>query len=293
MLARKAAMERPKFLNVKEKIKPGCSIMILGRRHSGKSNLQWELLSHMEGWFDFGLALTPTEESFLQLSGCMPSALIREEDPQLVQLLIEVMDSVNGTRKKKGKPVKNAFLVLDDTAYNETFMRHPIIQKLMFNGRHKKITVLWTMQYLKTVKPSTRNNTDFIFVRYEGDKKIRTEIYNTWFSQLTRAHFDQMFDECTKNYGCLVLDSRALVNSRDWRDSIFWFRARCIENVPKFQICNRNFQLLGKTCSFDVEMHKELPGEAARRAKRFKKKRDAFQELQWEDDDLPALPQAV
>lgn len=285
MLARQT-MERPRFLNVKEKIKPGCSIMILGRRHSGKSCLLWDLLSQMDEWFDFGLALTPTEETFLQLSQCMPSPLIREEDPDLIELLMEVMDSVNGSRRKEGKKTKNAFLVLDDTAYNETFMRHKNIQNLMFNGRHKRITCLWTMQYLKTVKPSTRNNADFIFVRYEGDKKIRKEIYDSWFSHLERKHFDQMFDEMTKDYGCLVLDSRALVNSRDWRDSIFWFRARPIEKVPPFQLCNRNFQLLGKTCAVDLDMHKELPGEAARRAKSFKKKADVLPE------DLPALPYA-
>lgn len=261
--------------------------MILGRRHAGKSNLQWDLLSQMSDWFDFGMALTPTEESFMQLAKCMPSALIREESPELVELLMAVMDGVNATRRKEGKPIKNAYLVLDDTAYNEAFMRHKSIQKLMFNGRHKKITCIWTMQYLKTVKPSTRNNADFIFIRYEGDKKIRTEIYQTWFSQLERKHFDQIFDEMTKDYGCLVLDSRALVNSRDWRDSIFWFRARRIEKVPNFQLCNKNFQLLGKTCSMDIDLHKELPGEAERRAKTFKKKADVL------PDDLPALPYAT
>jgi hypothetical protein len=275
MLARQSC-EKPKFLNVREKIKPGSSIMILGRRHSGKSNLQWALLSHMAGWFDFGMGLTPTEESFIQLSKCMPSPLIREEDPDLVELIMEVMDSVNGTMRKEGRPLKKAFLVLDDTAYNETFMRHKSIQKLMFNGRHKEITVLWTMQYLKTVKPSTRNNADFIFVRYEGDAKIRTEIYQSWFSHIPRKQFNAMFDEMTKDYGCLVLDTRALVNSRDWRESIFWYRAPPIEKVPTFQLCNKNFQLLGKTCGIDVAMHKELPGEAARRATKFQKKEDVL-----------------
>lgn len=230
------------------RLEPGASIMIIGQRHTGKSVLQWDLLSHMQDWFSFGLALTPTESSRERLVQCLPVGLVQRQSPEKIENMMSMMDKINRKRARKGQVPKNACLICDDTAFDEAFMRSKAMVEMAMNGRHKKLTYIATLQYIKSVKPAARNNMDFVFIRYEGDLKIRKEIRESWFGALSKKDFDEIFDKATENYGCLVLDSRARANSRDWRDYIFWYRARVPEDIPAFRLCKVQMDMIDKSC---------------------------------------------
>lgn len=249
-----------KFFDV-GRIKRGSSIMILGPRHSGKSVLQRYLLSRMRGWYDFGLALTPTLSSAEEFKKIMPAAFVRRQTPEQVSEMIEFMTKLNKARGKHGRDPKHAFLVCDDTAYDAKFMKSTGMLEMAQNGRHANITPIQTLQYLKNIPPAGRGNMDFIFVRYEGDLDVRKQIRKSWFSMLSPKEFDEVFDEATQNYGVLVRDSRAASNTRDWRECYFRFRAPAPEDIPPFQLCKKSYTVLSKFCTTgdDEDEYEEEP----------------------------------
>jgi hypothetical protein len=240
----------PKWFNPKLKLELGVSCMILGSRHTGKSVLQYDLLSNLAGKFDFGMAITPTEDTREQFATFMPEALIRDCDSENISTLMDLMDNVNMQRKYRGKQPKNAILILDDTAFDEKLMRSQEVTKMAMNGRHQLVTVVMTLQYLKTVKPASRKNVDFVFIRQEGDTDVRNDIRKSWFGSLTKKEFDRIFDYCTEGYGVIVRDSRmAVMHPKDWKKWIFRYVAQPIESIPKFQLFKGNCMLLGQTCT--------------------------------------------
>lgn len=240
----------PKWFNASEQLELGASCLILGSRHTGKSVLQWDLLSHLAGQFDYGLAVTPTDDTREQLMKAMPECLIRKDEVEFIDSLMTMMDETNITRKYRGKEKKQAILILDDTAYNKPLMRSNTLSEMMMNGRHLQITVIMTLQYLKTVEPSSRKNSDYVFIRQEGDLDVRKDIHRSWFGSIPMKEFERIFDYCTQGYGVLVRDSRmAVKHPKDWRKWVFRYCARPPEKIPPFQLLKSNFSLLGNVCA--------------------------------------------
>jgi len=46
----------------------------------------------------------------------------------------------------------------------------------------------------------------------------------------------------------LVLDVRKSATSRDWKDCVYWFKARLPEEIPPFQMCEPDFFRLNDYC---------------------------------------------
>ena len=65
----------------------------------------------------------------------------------------------------------------------------------------------------------------------------------------------------------MVFDARAAVNSSDWRDSIFQYRAQLPEDIKSFKLCGGNFDLLERTCRLRTETDFERPRKRRRQHK--------------------------
>jgi hypothetical protein len=238
--------ETVRYFDMKNQIMPGASVLIIGKRCSGKSNLLFDQLSHIGHYFNYGLALTPTQSSRRKFEACMPASLI---DRQSVERLDQYVSTVNSEYDKAvalGKKPKTTYLLCDDTAYDDKFMRCKTLSEVFLNGRNFGMTCILVLQYLMKVGPDLRGNADFVFIFW--DNNTQDKIYDFWFRMMPKHVFKEVFAACTQDFSCLVLDVRKSATSRDWHDCVFWYKAKLPGEIEPFTMCDPDFFRLNDYC---------------------------------------------
>ena len=71
--------------------------------------------------------------------------------------------------------------------------------------------------------PALRNNVDFLFLLREDNIELRQQLWKLAGVFDTFPKFNQVFEEYTHNYGCLVFNKRT--KSPNITDRVFWYRA--------------------------------------------------------------------
>jgi hypothetical protein len=107
------------------------------------------------------------------------------------------------------------------------------------NGRHVGITFLITMQYMLGIPPSLRTNVDYIFICRENKVTMKKKLYDHYAGMFPDYNmFSQVLAECTKDYGCLVIDN--VTKSEKLEDQVFWYKAD-ISKHNNFRLCDDSF----------------------------------------------------
>jgi hypothetical protein len=233
---------------MESQIMPGASILIIGKRCSGKSSLLFDILSRICKYFNYGLALTPTQSSRQKFEKCMPPCLIDKQSPERLQEFVTIVNTFYDKAVAASKPTRNCFLLCDDTAYDDKFMRCKTLSEVFLNGRNFGMTCLLVLQYIMKVGPDLRGNADFVFAFYDNNSKIQDKLYEFWFNMMPKATFKEVFARCTQDFSCLVLDVRKSATSRDWKDCVFWCKARLPDDIPAFTMCDDDFFRLNDYC---------------------------------------------
>lgn len=175
-------------------MKDAANCLIIGKRHSGKSELAKDLvrskphLSHgivMGNSFDY---------RFLK------NASIHDEFDR---------DALVAFQKQRlssqYRDLENAFVVLDDCAYGKVLKEIPVRQ-LFMNNWHMKVFTVLAMQYCAELTPPIRCCIDYVFV-LKTVNTDRKRLYETFFSSIpSYEEFCRMLDACG-DHECLVLDN--------------------------------------------------------------------------------------
>lgn len=220
-------------------LEPGSSMLIIGKRRSGKTYLLYDLFSYNEGAFRYGVILTPTSTTKELFKTCMPESMIYRHDVDRLAQLVRYIENRRDEAMEEGKPLDETFIICDDTAFDDKFMNCIALQDLFLNGRHKGITLALNLQYFKKVGPALRGNADLVFLYHDPENAVN--IYKTWFSDMDRSTFLEIYRECTKGYGCLVLDSARAARSKNWHDYVFWYEARHVDDIPPYKLVSDDF----------------------------------------------------
>ena len=92
------------------------------------------------------------------------------------------------------------------------------------NGRHFKIFFIITMQFPLGVPPNLRTNIDYVFILRENTINNRKRIFDNYAGIFPNFDiFNQVMDQCTQNYECLVIDNTS--KSNEINDVIYWYKA--------------------------------------------------------------------
>lgn len=95
---------------------------------------------------------------------------------------------------------------------------------MFMNGRHWKISIILSCQYIMLLDTACRSNTDYLFVLREMIPKNRIRIYDNFFGMFPRKQdFYHVLDSCTQNYECLVLDNTQ--PNMAIEKCIYWYKA--------------------------------------------------------------------
>jgi hypothetical protein len=234
----------------------GPVIVLIGRRDTGKSFLVNDLLYHHQD-IPLGCVISGTEAGNGFYGRIVPKLFIHHEyNTSIIENILKRQKSVlkemqkhEDVYKKKATIDPRAFVIMDDCLYDDKWARDKMMRLLFMNGRHWKIMLVITMQYPLGVPPNLRTNIDYVFILREPYKSNRERIWQNYAGMFpTFEAFNQVMDQCTENFECLVIDNNS--KSNKLTDQIFWYKAQPRSN---FRLGSKEFWEMSKELNSDDE----------------------------------------
>ena len=194
-------------------------VVIIGKRGTGKSVLAKDILFHHKH-IPAGIVMSGTEEGNGWYSKFVPDSFIYHDfEKDVVENLIDRQK----TLCKQGNAT-NVFLVLDDCMYDPKMLKEKCMRSLFMNGRHFKIFMVITAQYMNDLPPAMRTQIDYVVVCREPIISNRKKLHENFFGMVPFGYFCALLDKTTENYEALVLDNTVHTNNPE--DCMFWYKAR-------------------------------------------------------------------
>lgn len=218
-------------------------VLFIGKRATGKSYLVKDLLYHHQS-MPIGTVVSGTEGANAFYSKIIPSIFIHGDlDPETISNVLKrqkmVIREIKQQFEKWGSSNidPRAFLILDDCLYDKSWVKDKNIRCMFMNGRHYKLLFIITMQYALGIPPNLRTNVDYVFILRENYFSNRKRLYESYAGMFPNFDmFNQVMDQCTENYECLVIHNNAKSNKLE--DQVFWYKA---DARPPFRIGNEQF----------------------------------------------------
>jgi hypothetical protein len=234
------SMSKLDSLNLKkfkiETMTPDSTVLLNGRRRSGKSFLVRDIFYHHRH-IPKGVIFSGTEEASPFFGDFVPDIFIHNEyDPEMIEGILrsqkkKIREAKDMGKSESGKcKENNFFIVLDDLLHDaQNWKREKTIKNIFFNGRHFNLFFILTMQYPLGITPELRSNIDYVFVFNEPSYKNRRKLYDDYFSVIPSFdYFCNILDACTKDHECLVVKLNGTSNKLE--DQIFWYKAESHKN---------------------------------------------------------------
>lgn len=181
---------------------------------------------------DVCMGMNPTEMGNHNLEFFTPKSLIFHEfNDEKIKHLLEWQ-----RRSTANSKAMRIGLVMDDCMSETTagagnkrkkVMGSNDIIKVFKLGRHLKLFYINCMQYIKDAPPEIRGNVDLLFAFGTTSGNEREKLWKEYFAMFTSyKNFCQVFEACTQQYECIVLDTRQAAKSPT--DSVFYYKAKVI-----------------------------------------------------------------
>ena len=233
----------------------GPTIVLIGRRDTGKTFLVRDLLYHHQD-IPIGTVISGTEAGNGFYAEHVPKLFIHDEyNTILIENVIRRQKIALKQMKtefemyKKTTMDPRTFVILDDCLYDQSWTRDKIMRMLFMNGRHWKVMLIITMQYPLGIPPNLRTNIDYVFILREPYMTNRKRIWENYASMFPSLEsFCSILDQCTENFECLVIDNNTKSNKIS--DQIFWYKA---ETRPNFKLGAKEFWEISKNMCDDDE----------------------------------------
>jgi hypothetical protein len=115
-------------------------------------------------------------------------------------------------------------IVLDDLAYDKKNLKSKTVREIVLNGRHSKVTLIMSVQYIVDVDPSIRTNLDVAFFFKDSTKSNKEKIQQHFCGYFeTFKTFCKVFDSLTENYEAFVVNNKSQITSAE--ENVFYYRA--------------------------------------------------------------------
>lgn len=223
---------------------PDCTFLIYGKRGSGKTVLLQNIMAHMAPHFSFGVAFAPTYDSIKMFEESIPKVFVSRPNVLYLEQFCKLAKEESEMAKEKGETPRRSFILCDDCAARaktpkDDFYKSAPMEETFLNGRHDDIMCGVITQHIHKAPTYMRGNSDYVFVYYDSNRKNQDKIYDYWCGMMSKKEFKEVYEMCTENYGCLVIDLKQAATSRDWHNCIFWLRAD--KKIPPFRMCDNDF----------------------------------------------------
>lgn len=209
------------------------TVLLIGRRGSGKSTTAADIMSH-HAHIEEGICISPTDSMTGFWRNHIPPLFIHHDYDQRVTEEFLKHQHSKWTRyknycKKAGVPAEEgrvdpAFVIFDDVTYDKTFFKSKLTRQLMMNGRHYSTFVLITSQYAMDVPSDIRGQIDYVFLLKEPNRANRERLYEYFAGMFPSFHaFEEALQCCTENREVMVIDNTK--QSYNVNDCVFFYKA--------------------------------------------------------------------
>ena len=212
------------------KMDPCRTCVFIAKKNTGKTTLIKDILYHQRK-IPMGVVMSGTEESNEHYQQFIPDSFIYGQfEPKVIEKIITHQQGVIKRLKTEEKedfknPNNSVFVVLDDCMFDTKWTRDTNMRSVFMNGRHYRIFFMLAMQYCMDLPPPLRANIDYLFILKENIIQNREKIYKNFFGIFpTFDAFNEVLNQCTQNYECLVLDNSS--TSGKIEDVVFWYKAK-------------------------------------------------------------------
>ena len=217
---------------------------IVAKRNSGKSVLVRDILYNIGHRYPAAMIISPTEQLNNNFRNHVPGAFIHTEysDTLLGKLLDRQHSIVQMAQKNPEHVNPDCVLVLDDCLGSAAEMRKDKNYQIIFvNGRHYKLDVIITSQYVLALTPLQRGNLDYIFLLLDNNKSNVKKYYEQFGGMFDNfEQFKKVYQKLTENYGAMVINNK--VRSSKIEDCVFYYKVNMNQsNFDNFKICDHVF----------------------------------------------------
>ncbi len=208
-------------------IKKDRIIFLCGKRGSGKTTGVMDILYRHRD-IQMALVMCGTEESAEQYKDYFPDSFIYGKYDEEVLKKAVKMQRVRLAEHKMGRRKKVPYLciLLDDCMFEKP-LSGKFMRNLFMNGRHWKILLIITCQYLIDVPKSLRGQIDYAMLFKNNNPQEREQlldIFGGCFPKDRGVTFNQMMNQCTQQFGCMVVDQTS--DSGRLEDTISYLRPK-------------------------------------------------------------------
>jgi hypothetical protein len=144
---------------------------------------------------------------------------ITDED-DLIHLDSILSELIKSQKEKDEDERENILIILDDCCSDTNFHQSKSLKKLATRGRHIKISVMITAQYLFSVPPIFRNNCDSLLVGQMNTQGVQLLTTEFMMGDIDRKEFLDLYYSNTNDYGFLVINNNSSSDNSDL-DSIY------------------------------------------------------------------------
>ncbi len=207
-------------------LKQWITISCIGSRGRGKSTIIKDILFHKRD-IPVGTIISPTEQSNQFFQKFIPKLFIHHEyQADIINNLLKRQKRLKKRINKYHEEIdERTYLVLDDCMYDNSWKKDKCMREVMFNGRHLGLDLtIMSIQDPMGMGPSFRANINYVFLVREPKMINKKKIYDNYCSMFpTFEIFSAVLDQCTENWGCLVIDNTS--TSGKLEDQVFWYKA--------------------------------------------------------------------
>jgi len=232
---------RPKKFNMAS-IPDLKKIVFIGKTNSGKSTLVLDYLYHHRD-VPVVTVISPTDMYNKTFSPHVPAMLIHDEYSADVMKSIQrrqcdMVKRINTIPEYAGVDPRITIVLDDCLADSSEWTKDKNIIDMFYNGRHKGMTIILTMQFSIGIPPKLRANFQYVFLCRDNRVVEQKKLYANYGSMFPSFDmFKQVHDKCTENYGALVINLES--TSCRLEDSVFWYKASPdqITDWADFKLC--------------------------------------------------------
>lgn len=211
------------------------SIAMIAKRGSGKSFVVRAILEKYKH-IPVGIIISPTEQDNPFYAKFFPNAFIfYEYNSEIIKKLLFRQRMIIKKAKEKSDHGKHidprVIIVMDDClASKGAWAKDPAIHDLLFNGRHRQIMYILTMQFPLGIKPELRSNFDYVFLLADDQGTNIKRLFDHYAGMFPDFNsFRQIFRQLTQNYESMVIRNRGARESL--LEKIAFYRAPDLQNA--------------------------------------------------------------
>lgn len=227
-----------------------CNMLLCGKRNTGKTILGVDIISIIcRQGIEIGLPMRIDDPKKLLkrvvvMSGTERYNKIYQRRLKVKGVYIsegfdtDFLEAVVGHCEKSAHihggniPSKGTLIVLEDLAFNKRFYEHPLIKKIIFNGRWLNIALMILVQEPMKFPKEYRSNLDYCFTTREFSPQQQKNLLDYYFGAGGFTSVKE-FNECMHTYSMgnnvIVMDyTQKRVNKIS--DCVFYYHAEYILN---------------------------------------------------------------